>query len=144
MLNNPLFDRSYDRLFGGDVTMDDRSDGFFQAFYRHFLKDPDIHELFRETDMQRQVLMLRRSFFQLAAFYVTTTPSAELERIGYIHQRLGVTNDHFDRWLDALVATVAEIDPECDACTELAWRWAMTPGITFLKLFSYYHAGRKV
>ena len=143
MQNNPLFDRSYDRLFGGDVTIDDRSDGFFEAFYEHFLKDPDIRDLFRETDMRRQVAMLRRSFFQLAAFYVTSTPSAELERIGSIHERLGVTNDHFDRWLDALVATVAEKDRECDPCTELAWRWAMTPGLTFLKLFNYYHGGRK-
>jgi len=143
MLNNPLFDGSYARLFGGDVAMSGRSDGFFEAFYRHFLEDPDIHELFRETDMKRQVVMLRRSFFQLAAFYVTSTPSAELERIGYLHQRLGVTNDHFDRWLDALVATVAEMDPESDPCTELAWRWAMTPGITYLKLFAYYHDSQR-
>ena len=138
MLKNPLFDASYARLFGGDVTMDERSDSFFERFYRHFLRDPDINELFRETDMSRQVVMLRRSFFQLAAFYVTNTPSAELERIGFIHYRLGVTNDHFDQWLDALVQTVAEIDAECDPCTELAWRWAMTPGITYLKLFNYY------
>ncbi len=138
MLINPLFDASYARLFGSDVTMDERSDGFFAAFYRHFLKDPDIHELFRETDMRRQVVMLRKSFFQLAAFYVTNSPSAEMERIGFIHHRLGVTNEHFDRWLDALVATVVEMDPQCDQATELAWRWAMSPGITYLKLFGYF------
>jgi len=138
MLDNPLFDASYARLFGSDVSIDERSDSFFQTFYRHFLKAPDIHELFRETDMKRQVVMLRKSFFQLAAFYVTSRPSAELERIGFIHHRLGVTGDHFDRWLDALVATVAEEDPLCDQTTELAWRWAMTPGITYLKLFNYY------
>ena len=143
MLNNPLFDASYARLFGGDVTMQDESDRFFETFYRHFLDDPDIHELFRETDMQRQVVMLRRSFFQVAAFYVTSTPSAELERIGLIHHRLGITSDHFDRWLDALVATVAEMDPECDTCTQLAWCWAMTPGITYLKLFNYYREGQQ-
>lgn len=138
MLNNPLFDASYTRLFGSDVTIDESSDGFFETFYRHFLQAPDVHELFRETDMKRQVVMLRKSFFQLAAFYVTSSPSAELERIGFIHHRLGVTSDHFDLWLDALVATVAERDPLCDQTTELAWRWAMTPGITYLKLFNYY------
>jgi len=126
------------RATSSDVTIDESSDGFFETFYRHFLQAPDIHELFRETDMKRQVVMLRKSFFQLAAFYVTSSPSAELERIGFIHHRLGVTSDHFDRWLDALVATVAEEDPLSDEATELAWRWAMAPGITYLKLFNYY------
>ena len=29
---------------------------------------------------------------------------------------------------------VKEFDDQCDLSTELAWRWAMTPGITYMRL----------
>jgi len=135
MSSNPLFDASYQRLFGDGVSISEQSDSFFSEFYSNFLQQPDINELFRETDMTRQVSMLRRSFFQLAAFYVTCEPSAELERIAAIHQSLGLDPAQYDVWLDALVATVAAQDPQCDLTTEMAWRWALTPGITYMKLF---------
>lgn len=137
MSGNPLFDASYQRLFGDGVGINEQSDTFFAAFYRHFLARPEIGELFRETDMTRQVSMLRRSFYQLAAFYVTCEPSAELERIAGIHHSLGLEPSAYDVWLDALIATVADEDPRCDLTTELAWRWALTPGITYMKLFAH-------
>ncbi|MDZ7669009.1 MAG: globin domain-containing protein [Gammaproteobacteria bacterium] len=139
-MNNPLFDASYRRLFGGDVAAG-QSDPFFAAFYRRFLADPDIAAMFRDTDMDRQVVMLRKSFFHLAGFYVTNAPSGELERVAQIHTRLGITSAHYDQWLDCLVATVAEFDPDCDHATELAWRWALTPGVTFMKLYDYFREG---
>ncbi|MEZ5560933.1 MAG: globin [Pseudomonadales bacterium] len=139
MTNNPLFDASYDRLFGSDVTLSNAADAFFEDFYRRFLAAPDVGALFRNTDMARQVTMLRKSFFQLVGFYITSAPTAELERIATIHDRLGVSGGHFDRWLDALVETVVANDPECDLATEMAWRWAMAPGLTFLKLHAGLH-----
>jgi truncated hemoglobin YjbI len=134
--DNPLFDASYRRLFGEGVGLDQSADPFFEAFYRNFLADPEVAEMFRETDMARQVSMLRKSFFQLAAFYVSSQPSAELERLAVIHSRLGIDAEQFERWLDALVRTVSELDPDADLATELAWRWAMAPGLTYLKLFT--------
>lgn len=134
MSDNPLFDASYARLFGNNVTISESSDPFFEAFYDHFLADTEINDFFRETDLQRQISMLRRSFFQLVGFYVSCEPSAELQRIATVHNRLGVDPGHYDRWLDAIVETVREQDPECDETTELAWRLALTPGITYLKL----------
>ena len=138
MINNPLFDASYERLFGSKVGAAEQSEPFFTTFYGHFLRHPDISELFLETDMKRQVSMLRRSFYYVAAFYVSTEPSAELERIGQLHHRLGIKPDLYDVWLDALVETVRELDSQCDLATELAWRWALTPGITYLKLFDRF------
>jgi hemoglobin-like flavoprotein len=141
-MHNPLFDASYVRLFGGRIAADDGADPFFAAFYRRFLADPETADLFHNTDMQRQVTMLRKSFFHLAGFYVTSAPSGELERMAQLHFRLGISAEHYDRWLECLVATVAEFDPECDATTELAWCWALTPGITFMKLYEYLQRGR--
>lgn len=140
---NPLFDASYERLFGGDIATDESADPFFAAFYRRFLADPAIAELFRDTDMTRQTTMLRKSFFHLAGFYVTNAPTGELERVAHVHLKLGISAEHYDSWLDSLVATVVEFDPLCDLATELAWRWALTPGVTFMKLYDYFRRGSR-
>jgi hemoglobin-like flavoprotein len=134
MSGNPLFDASYGRVFGSGVGLTEASTPFFESFYRHFLKDKRIADAFSRTDMSRQVSMLRKSFFHLVAFYISHEPSAELERIAVIHNRLGITSNYYDLWLDALVSAVAEFDPEFDQVTELAWRWALTPGITYMRL----------
>jgi hemoglobin-like flavoprotein len=137
-MHNPLFDASYQRLFGDAIVAHDATE-FFAAFYRRFLADPEIAGMFRDTDMARQAIMLRKSFFHLAGFYVTNAPSGELERVARIHTQLGIGANHYDAWLDCLVATVAEFDAHCDQATELAWRWALSPGITFMKLYAYFH-----
>lgn len=137
-MENPLFDASYERLFGGAIAADETADAFFAAFYRRFLADPDTARLFQSTDMSRQIAMLRKSFFHLAGFYVTNTPSGELARVADLHSRLGISAEDYDRWLDCLIDTVAQHDPHCDHATELAWRWALTPGITFMKLYGYF------
>lgn len=137
-MNNPWFDGSYRRLFGNHIAVGESADDFFAAFYRRFLADPDIAELFSDTDMHRQATMLRKSFFHLAGFYVTSVPSGELERVARLHHRIGIRAEHYDQWLDCLVATVSEFDPDCDQTTELAWRWALAPGITFMKLYGHF------
>jgi hemoglobin-like flavoprotein len=134
MSGNPLFDESYARVFGSGVGLSDATTPFFESFYRHFLKDKRIADAFNQTDMNRQVSMLRKSFFHLVAFYVSHEPSAELARIAQVHQTLGIDSSYYDLWLDALVSAVREFDPECDQATELAWRWALTPGLTYMRL----------
>jgi hemoglobin-like flavoprotein len=134
MTENPRFDVSYERLFGQSVSIGEEAGTFFADFYRNFLSRPEIRELFRDTDMARQGAMLRRSLFHLVAFYVSHEPSAELERIALVHSRLGIADRHYDQWLDALLETVRVHDAECDEITELAWRLALTPGITYMRL----------
>lgn len=134
MSENPLFDESYARVFGEGVGLSEESSPFFEAFYRYFLADQEIADTFSQTDMNRQVSMLRKSFFHLVAFYVSHEPSAELTRIAQIHHRIKIEGVFYERWLDALVNAVREFDPDCDQSTELAWRWALTPGITYMRL----------
>lgn len=137
-MENALFEASYRRLFGSTISVTARSDEFFEFFYQAFLADADIRDLFRDTDMKRQAAMLRKSFFHLAGFYVTHQPSGELERLARLHHRLGVDDEHYDLWLDSLVATVSVFDAACDLATEMAWRWALTPGITYMKLYAHF------
>jgi hemoglobin-like flavoprotein len=138
-MENALFEASYRRIFGKNTALGESSDEFFEEFYIRFLAQPEIRELFKNTDMKRQAAMLRKSFFVLAGFYVTSLPSGEMERLGLIHARLGVSPKYYDQWLDALVATVRALDPEADLATEMAWRWALTPGITFMRLYDYFY-----
>lgn len=114
--------------------MGDSADEFFAAFYRRFLRDERIAELFTDTDMQRQTKMLKASLFHLVSFYVTGQTSHDLERIAEIHRKLNVSADMFDIWLQALIETVHEYDELADERTGLAWAWALTPGITFMRL----------
>ena len=138
MSENALFDRSYTRVFGEGVGLGERADPFFEAFYRHFLNDPGVARAFSGTDMRRQVAMLRKSFFHLVAFYLSHEPTAELTRIALLHHNIGIDAGFYDLWLDALVSTVRETDPECDLATELAWRLALTPGITYMRLIDRF------
>lgn len=132
---NDHFEASYRRLFGEDVSSAD-DDAFFGAFYdRFFSHSEEIRELFRHTDMARQIQSLRRALFDLATFYATGIVTARLRQIAHVHQRLDFRTELYDVWLDALVTTVEEHDPECDAMTAMAWRLALTPGITYMKLW---------
>jgi truncated hemoglobin YjbI len=133
-LPNPRFEVSYERIFGADVAMGQQSEAFFTAFYARFLLDPEVAARFAGLNMRRQVEMMRRSLFQLASFYVLGEPSSAMSRLSEVHQRLDLAPGLFDVWLQALLDTVQEFDDQCDEATRLAWAWAMTPGITFIRL----------
>ena len=134
MPQNVLFDESYQRLFGDDIGLNDAADEFFERFYGHFLNDPSIQALFNNTDMQSQVKMLKNSMFQLITFHLTHRPLPALKRLASLHRNLDIPAEMFDVWLDALIQTVREFDGRCDLATEYAWRWALAPGITYMKL----------
>lgn len=133
-LPNPEFEASYERLFGGEVTIGASADAFFRAFYRRFLDNPGVAGLFAHVDMDRQVEMLRKSLFQLASYYVLGVVTPELVRIAEVHHRVGLKPKMFDVWMQALLDTVQEFDPSCSEATLLAWGWALAPGITYIRL----------
>lgn len=133
-LANPRFEESYARIFGHGIGMDDSADDFFQAFYRSFLDKPGIAALFANTDIERQVGMLKTSLFQLVSYYVVGEPTAELDRLALVHRSVGIETDMFDIWMQALLDTAAEFDEQFDEATALAWCWAFAPGIAYMRL----------
>ncbi len=133
-LPNPRFEASYARIFGQDVGMDERADEFFTAFYNRFLEEPGIADMFTATNVVRQVQMLKKSVFQLVSFYVVDAPTPEMERLAMLHHQLGLAPDLFDAWMRALLDTAARYDSEYDEVTELAWCWALAPGIAYMRL----------
>jgi truncated hemoglobin YjbI len=133
-LPNPKFEESYARIFGHGIGMDESADVFFEAFYTRFLQDPEIAALFEHTDLQRQVGMLKKSLFQLVTYYVVGEPTGELDRLASIHANLGIDGSAFDIWMQALLDTAREFDPQFDETTRYAWCWALAPGIAYMRL----------
>jgi hemoglobin-like flavoprotein len=129
------FEASFSRIFGNQVGITVSGEAFFVRFYEIFLESPRVRLMFAKTDMARQVTMLRHSMYELVTFYVTGTLTESLRRVAHLHQRLALSADLYDRWLDALITTVAEFDPEYDELIEDAWRLALTPGITYMKIW---------
>ncbi|MFK7912450.1 MAG: globin [Pseudomonadales bacterium] len=132
-LENPIFEASYRRLFGEQIAIDDSGAQFFRDFYQHFLQRPSIGDMFTAVDMERQIKMLRKSLYQLIACYLFDAPNADLRRLALLHRRLGITDAMLDSWLQALLETVEQHDPMYNTEVGLAWCWALTPGITFMK-----------
>ena len=132
---NERFESSYRRLFGEDIASQG-DEAFFQDFYdRFFSHSEETRSMFRNTDMAHQRTALRRSLFDLVTFYATGIVSARLRRIAQVHQDLHFRPELYDVWLDALISCVEEHDPACDEMTSLAWRLALTPGVTYMKLW---------
>lgn len=132
-LENPIFEASYRRLFGEQIAIDDAGTQFFRDFYQHFLQRPNIGKMFTGVDMERQIAMLRKSLYQLIACYLFDAPNADLKRLAMLHRKLKISGAMLDSWLVALLETVAQHDPMYNTEVRLAWCWALTPGITFMR-----------
>lgn len=138
-----LFESSYDRVVGKGVGITDKGERFFERFYDNFFALSDeVRRKFRHTDMKTQVGMLEKSMYHLISFYVAKEASDYLRSIADSHSQgnYDVKPQYYDLWLDALIQTVRELDPEFEDQVELAWRIAMTPGILYMK----FHCNRPV
>ena len=60
---------------------------------------------------------------------------AYLERIAQRHGRadLDIPPELYELWLDSLVATARELDPQFDDETETVWREMIRPGIEIMQ-----------
>ena len=131
MLRN-LFNLSYQRAVVPDFY------GFFDSFYNKLTShSPEISELFKHTDMDKQIKMLMQSITYVTSFSATLEPTEELTHIAGLHGRdkLDLPAQYYDVWLDCLLQTVSERDPKYDEQVERAWRIVMAPGVEYMKSF---------
>ena len=130
----------YTRIFSNSLGRMEKAESeqgdLVSCFYDHFLQgSPEIAPKFAKTEMERQKEMLRDSFKHMLTFSTKRRSGEELEGIANSHSRgqLDIAPPLYDVWLDSLVATVQQLDPEFDRSVETAWRIVMTPGIEFMK-----------
>lgn len=122
-------------LFNDSLERCTSRPGFLERFYETLTTtSPEAAEKLRHTDIRKQALMLRASLYMLM---LAGKPGAEahLTRIASIHSRRGrdIRPELHDVWLECLIETVREFDPQFDPQIEAAWRRTLRPGIEFIK-----------
>ncbi len=127
-----LFNESYER------TLAFREEGqqFLDRFYdRFFSQAPEIAELFKTAHMGTQKTMLQDSLFYMRDFFLYRKANEYMVQLAKVHSKAGknIRPALYDVWLDSLIETVREYDPEFNDDIELAWRIALSPGITYMK-----------
>lgn len=121
-----LFNDSLERCLSGE--------GFIEGFYDRFMHaSPQIAEMFKHTDMDRQYRMLRSSIYlcMMAAKNLIQV-RGRLVELGDRHNELGVRPLYYSFWLESLVAAVRVFDPRFSDQIEDIWRTVMAPGIRVL------------
>lgn len=112
-----------------------QGESFFQAFYKRLLStDAPIHHKFEHTDFDRQNRLLQHGIGLLFIFAKRPNPTL-LERIAERHSShdLDIPPGLYPHFVESLIQTVREFDPECTDEVEAAWRTAVTPGIDFMR-----------
>ena len=128
-----VFNRSYQRVLRGRTS---RGNEFFDVFYDKFIEaSPLVAQKFARVDLVAQRTMLKQSFAYLLNLYVTKRIPDHLIEIARVHDHhhADIPSELYDLWLDCLIVTVREFDPEFDADVELSWRMICAPGITFMR-----------
>lgn len=110
---------------------------FFDSFYERFLaSSPRVREKFANTDFVRQKRALKASLhlILMAARDGDKGPDFYLREVADRHSgaQLGIGAELYDLWLDSLLATVREHDPEFGPEVESAWEEVMAIGIRYL------------
>ena len=106
---------------------------FYDTFYAHLLaSDPRIPPMFATTEFERQHRLLKHALGLLIIYAKRPNP-ALLDRIAERHTEVGVGDDMYPAFVDSLVLTVSEHDPEYTPELADAWRTALAPGIAYMR-----------
>ena len=111
------------------------NESFFIDFYDRFMgSSEEIRAMFKDTDMPAQRHLLRNGIMQLV-LHSRGMPDTKLRALGKSHSRSGysIRPDMYGLWLEALLATLRQHDPEFSDDTALAWRRAIEPGIELIR-----------
>jgi hemoglobin-like flavoprotein len=132
-----IMDKSTLDLFDASLRRCNARPGFLDLFYENFLaSSPKVEEKFANTDFVRQKRALRASLhlMLLAAGDGDKGPERYLKDLAARHSRsqLNIGAELYDLWLDSLLATVKECDPQFDPRVEAAWENVMTVGIGYM------------
>jgi len=125
-----IFSQSLKRAVSADP------DQFFSRFYDRFIpSSPEVTARFKDVDMKRQRKILEASLAYMSEFAAFLTRTDQLEQLAERHSRreLDIDPALYEVWIDMLVDTVRESDPEFTDEVGVAWRVVMSPGIAYMR-----------
>lgn len=106
---------------------------FMGAFYERLLGASEVvREKFARTDIDRQKHVLRTSLYLMSRACLGVEEGLEhLASVARTHSRrhLDIAPSLYELWLDTLVATARDHDPEFSESIEAAWRKLLGCGI---------------
>jgi hemoglobin-like flavoprotein len=108
---------------------------FLDVFYARFMgSSPAVAAVFAGRDMEHLKRKLRSSL-QVMTLAIDGAPGADmyLDYLGKVHTRLEIAPGMYDAWLDALVATAAECDPQFSVQLDAVWRAVVGAGVRMIK-----------
>ena len=110
---------------------------FFPSFYRSFFANcPEIESLFAKTDFTRQHQLLKHAIGLLLLFpkQPPSDPNV-LTRVSERHSRrdLDIDPAHYPAFVESLMETVRQHDPEFTPDLERAWRVTVAAGIEYMQ-----------
>lgn len=113
----------------------DDDPALLSRFYDRFIgHSEDIAALFRHTDMAGQRRALEGSLYTtLLAVEGLKWAVTGLRELGRHHDELGIPDDYYDVWVDCLIETFAECDPEWSPELADAWRRVFIAGIAIMR-----------
>lgn len=126
-----VFNDSYERV----TNTPKKSGEFFSTFYALLIADnPEVANKFRNTDMHRQVQMLKTSVAVLLSYYGTDDQDDYLRKMAERHSKkdVDIPPRLYSVWLDSLIETVRRFDPKFNDAVAVAWRRVFEKGIEFM------------
>ena len=127
-----IFNDSYERV----LRAPEKSGEFFSAFYVLLIaSSPEAADKFRNTDMERQVRMLKKSIAILCVYYGTGCQDDDyLRKVAERHSKrdADIPPQLYSVWLHCLIETVRQFDPRFDDEVEEAWRAIFSKGVEFM------------
>jgi len=132
----PTVDEKDIRLFNDSLERCFERPGFLTRFYTLFVASSDaVAQKFQHTDLHQQAKTLKISLYIMAMAGTRPERAVHLEELARRHSRaaLDIGPELYDLWLEQLIRTVAEFDPQFDPKTGQVWRRVLQPGIDFMK-----------
>lgn len=111
---------------------------FISNFYQLFFSQGGltVSERFKNTDMKRQMAVLRDSLQYMIMFASgSKIARGKIEDLGYTHDRLhrNITPEMYKIWLSCLLMAIEKADPNFNEALKRAWASVMSHGIVKMK-----------
>lgn len=114
-----------------------RGTGFAQQFYDRFLEtDGEVRRRFAETDFERQRELFLHGVFALIDYARgSVTGQLAVRRLAKMHGpgELDIPLRLYDLWVQTLLETLSDRDPEWSPKLAAAWRAVLQPGVDVLR-----------
>jgi hemoglobin-like flavoprotein len=108
----------------------------YDIFYERFVtSDPRIGPYFLSTDFKKQKSLLRDGVGRALSFSAGDSASVSfVERLGVTHNRahMNILPELYPFWLNSLMATLAETDPQWNKQLDAQWREALGKTIALM------------